>query len=109
MTVTFYNDKWNEETLRKRGLNQEQIKAVKYVKQNDEITNKERQEINDCSRNTATNDLSDLTRKLILKESAKKVPVLIMLLHNDCTYYTSIERCLHNNATKDAKRATKTP
>ena len=72
MTVTFYKDKWNEENLRKLGFNQKQIKAVKYVKQNDEITNKEHQEINDCSQNTAANDLGDLTREPILKQSGKK-------------------------------------
>ena len=72
MTVAFHKDKWNEETLRKLGFNQKQIKAVMYVKQNDKITNKERQEINDCSRNTAANDLGDLIREPILKESGKK-------------------------------------
>ena len=72
MTVTFYKDKWNEENLKKRGLNDRQIKAVMYVKENGKITNKEYQGINDCSRNTATNDLRDLIKKHVLKESGKK-------------------------------------
>ena len=72
MTVTFYKDKWTEENLKKRGLNDRQIKAVMYVKENGKITNKEYQGINDCSRNTATNDLRDLIKKHVLKESGKK-------------------------------------
>jgi len=72
MTVIFYKDKWNEENLKKLGLSARQIKAVMYVKENGKITNKEYQEINDCSRNTATNDLRDLIKKHILKESGKK-------------------------------------
>jgi len=72
MTVTFYKDKWNKENLKKRGLNDRQIKAVMYVKENGKITNKEYQGINDCSRNTATNDLRDLIKKHVLKESGKK-------------------------------------
>jgi len=72
MTVVFYKDKWNEENLKKLGLNDRQIKAVMYVKENEKITNKEYQEINDCSRNTATNDLRDLIKKHVLKESGKK-------------------------------------
>jgi ATP-dependent DNA helicase RecG len=72
MTVTFYKDKWNEESLKKFGLSARQIKAVIYVKENGKITNKEYQRINGCSRNTTTNDLRDLTKKHILKESGKK-------------------------------------
>ncbi len=72
MTVTLYKDKWNEENLRKLGLSERQIKAVMYVKENEKITNKEYQEINDCSRNTATNDLRDLIKRHVLKESGKK-------------------------------------
>jgi ATP-dependent DNA helicase RecG len=72
MAVIFYKDKWNEENLRKLGLNKRQIKAVTYIKENEKITNKEYQEINNCSRNTATNDLRDLIKKHVLKESGKK-------------------------------------
>jgi ATP-dependent DNA helicase RecG len=72
MAVIFYKDKWNEENLKKLGLNERQIKAVTYIKENEKITNKEYQEINNCSRNTATNDLRDLIKKHVLKESGKK-------------------------------------
>ena len=43
MTVTFYKDKWNEENLKKLGLNDRQIKAVMYVEEKREITNQEYQ------------------------------------------------------------------
>ena len=72
MTVTFYKDKLNKENLKKLGLNDRQIKAVTYIKENEKITNKEYQGINDCSRNTATNDLRDFIKKHVLKESGKK-------------------------------------
>jgi ATP-dependent DNA helicase RecG len=43
-----------------------------YVKEKRKITNKEYHEINNCSRNTATNDLRILVEKDVLKESGKK-------------------------------------
>ncbi len=58
--------------LLKTGLNERQIKAVMYVKEKRKITNREYQNINNCSRNTATNDLRVLVKKHILKESGKK-------------------------------------
>jgi ATP-dependent DNA helicase RecG len=72
MTVVFYKDKWTEENLKKIGLSERQIIAVTYIKENEKITNKEYQGINDCSRNTATNDLRDLIKKHVLKESGKR-------------------------------------
>jgi ATP-dependent DNA helicase RecG len=71
-SVIFYKDIYNEENLRKMGLNERQIKAVLYVKERREITNKEYQKINSCSRNTATNDLRELVDKGILQQSGKK-------------------------------------
>ena len=72
MTVTFYKDKWNEENLKKLGLNERQIKAVMYVKENGKITNKKIQELFAISRETATRDLTYLTQKNILKSSGSK-------------------------------------
>lgn len=54
------------------GLNERQIKAVMYIKEKGRITNREYKEINQCSRNTASNDLKDLTKKRILNESGKR-------------------------------------
>lgn len=71
-SVYFRKDIYTEEYLRKLGLNKRQIKAVFYVKEKRKITNKEYQKINNCFRNTATNDLKELVVKGILKESGKK-------------------------------------
>jgi len=71
-SVWFYKDIYNEENLRKMGLNERQIRAVMYMKQKGRITNREYQELNQCSRNTASNDLKTLTQKGIIKESGKK-------------------------------------
>lgn len=61
--VTLYKDNLTEEQLVKLGLNARQVKAVQYVKEKGRITNKEYQEINEVSKRTATNDLSDLVEK----------------------------------------------
>ena len=71
-SVYFRKDIYTEEYLRSLGLNERQIKAVMYVKEKGRITNKEYQEINTCSRNTATNDLKKLTQRKIFKETGKK-------------------------------------
>ena len=73
MTVTFYKDKWNEENLKKLGLNERQIKAVEFIKENSKITNSDYQELNDISERTALRDLEDLMEKeVLLKEGEKK-------------------------------------
>ena len=67
MTVTFYKDKLNKENLKKLGLNDRQIKAVMYVKEKGEITNREYQKINTVSNKTAYLELSNLAKKDIFK------------------------------------------
>ncbi|MDP3111417.1 MAG: ATP-binding protein [Thermodesulfovibrionales bacterium] len=59
-------DIFTESVLEKLGLNERQLKAVKYVKEREKITNKEYQELSkDISRITATRDLKDLIEKRI--------------------------------------------
>jgi ATP-dependent DNA helicase RecG len=53
------------------GLNERQIRAINYVNEKGRITNKGYQSLNNCPRNTAFNDLSDLTKRKILKDSGK--------------------------------------
>lgn len=65
-SVKFYKDIYTEENLRKMGLNERQIKAVKYIKENGKITNREYQEINAVSNKTAFLELSDLVKREIL-------------------------------------------
>ena len=67
--ITFLKDIYSEAYLKRLGLSERQIKAFKYVKSKGKITNKEYQKINDCSRNTASGDLSNLVEMKILKPS----------------------------------------
>jgi len=70
-TVNFYKDIYNEENLRKMGLSERQINAVKYVKEKGRINNLDYQKLNSISRQSATRDLSELTGKLIFKQTGK--------------------------------------
>jgi len=57
--ITLFKNTLTEKQLTKFGLNARQVKAVLFVKEKGKITNKNYQQLNDCSRNTASNDLSD--------------------------------------------------
>ncbi|HRO75459.1 MAG TPA: ATP-binding protein [Crocinitomicaceae bacterium] len=70
--IEFRKDIYYAEYLQTLGLNDRQVKAVLYVKEKGKITNSEYQKLNDCSRNTASNDLTDLTEKDILKPSGQR-------------------------------------
>lgn len=70
--VVLFKNILTAEQLLNLGLNQRQIKAVMYVKEKGRITNKEYQQLNDCSRNTASNDLADLVKKSIFNPSDAK-------------------------------------
>lgn len=61
--VIFRKDIYNETSLKKLGINERQIKAVLYAKENNRISNKEYQSINNISKRTATNDLTELVDK----------------------------------------------
>jgi len=64
--IIFSKDKYNDNYLKQLGLNERQMKAVFYIKENKEITNSIYQELFKCSRNTASNDLQKLTELQIL-------------------------------------------
>ena len=68
-SVTIFKDILNEERLIKLGLNDRQIKAVLYVKENGKITNSDYRKINDIGKTTATEDLQILADKKILTQS----------------------------------------
>lgn len=72
ISVTLYKDKYTQDNLEKLGLNERQIKAVLFVKEKGEITNKEYQKLNSTSERTATRDLTNLVKKQILKSSEIK-------------------------------------
>ena len=69
--VIIFRKKMNEELLREKGLNDRQIKALKYLEEHEKITNREYREINDASRQTAKRDLSNLVERGLLKQKGK--------------------------------------
>lgn len=69
--VVFRQDIYSEEYLRTLGLSKRQINAVIYVKERGKITNKEYQEANHVSRQTATNDLTELVNKKLFVRIGK--------------------------------------
>src|SRR5882757_1019022 len=72
VVVTFLNDIYTEEYLLKLDLNERQVKAVMYTKENDKITNATYQKINTTTRITATRDLKELLIKKVFKSNGKK-------------------------------------
>lgn len=66
--ITFKKSVLTEEALEKLGLSERQKNAVEYIKEKKRITNKEYQDINSVSRQTASRELSDLTQKGILRQ-----------------------------------------
>lgn len=72
LLVTLFKDNLSSEKLINLGLNERQVRAVQYVKENGRITNKEYQDLFDVSRATATRDLSELILNKVLKSSEIK-------------------------------------
>jgi ATP-dependent DNA helicase RecG len=89
----FRKDVYDEEYLRSLNLNERQIKAVMYVKEKGQITNKEYQEVCATSNRTASRDLADLVSSGLFDQVG---------ITGKGTVYI-ISYC------KDAKDATKTP
>ena len=58
--VTLRKDIFNEEHLLEKGLNERQVRAVMYVKENERVTNREYQTLNKISNRTATYELTEL-------------------------------------------------
>ena len=71
--ITLFKDHLTEERLTKLGLNDRQLKAVNFVKGKGKITNKEYQNINDCSKATATRDLTELVEKYNIMERTGEI------------------------------------
>lgn len=70
--ITIFKDRYNEASLRKMGLNERQLKAVLYVKENGSITNSEYQKLSSVSDRTALRDLENLVEQAIFKVSGQK-------------------------------------
>ena len=63
----FYQDNYQEEKLKRMGLNERQIKAVMYIKENGKITNKDYRELTCLSDEGARIDLNILVELDIFK------------------------------------------
>lgn len=70
--VEFRKDIFDLEYFKSLGLNDRQIQAMKYLKENGKITNSEYQTNYSVARNTATRDLIELVEKGLLKSSESK-------------------------------------
>ncbi len=70
--VEFRKEIYDEKHSKSRGLNDRQLKAVLYTKENGKITNSEYQVLNACSRNTASNELAELVAKGLIKPSGQR-------------------------------------
>lgn len=70
--VTLFKNNLTLEHLSQLGLNERQLKAIEFVKENVKITNKEYQSINSISERTASRELSELTEKKVLRSSETK-------------------------------------
>jgi len=82
MTVTFYKDKWNEENLKKLGLNERQIKAVMYVKENGKITNSKYQNLCKTSERTALRDLEKLMGLKLFERKGERKGTIYQLSYD---------------------------
>ncbi len=81
--LTLWKDLYNEENLRKMGLNERQIKAVLYVKEHGRITNADYREMFDVSNKTAYLELDDLVKRGILAKVGSGRTVHYVLGGND--------------------------
>jgi len=71
--------------LREKGLNGRQIKAVLYVVENKKITNGEYQKLNNISRRTETDELTELTSRFeIFKNTGYGAGSYYELRVNNC-------------------------
>ena len=72
IAVTFLKDNLSQEKLVEKGLNERELKAVEFLKNNDFITNKIYQEICKTSERTASRDLEQLTNMNVLRKTGEK-------------------------------------
>jgi ATP-dependent DNA helicase RecG len=67
--LTFRKNIYNAENLKELGLNERQIKAVLYVKEKGKITNREYQELNNVTEQTALRDIKSLIENNIFTKA----------------------------------------
>jgi ATP-dependent DNA helicase RecG len=72
IAVTFFKNILSKEKLIEKGLNERQLIAIEYLKNNDFLTNSIYQDICKTSERTASRDLEQLTNKKILIKIGEK-------------------------------------
>ncbi|MDL2279025.1 hypothetical protein LJC57_10615, partial [Parabacteroides sp. OttesenSCG-928-G07] len=71
--VTLFKNSLTEEQLLKLGLNERQLKAIQYLKENSKITNPKYLEINEgITDRTALRDLDSLIEKGLIRRVGEK-------------------------------------
>ncbi len=77
--TTVRRDIYTEEMMKKTGLNERQITAVKYVKLNRKITNMQYQEINEVSNKTAYLELKAMIKLGFFESKGKGKSVMYVM------------------------------
>ena len=72
LELTFFKNTLTDEQLNKLPLNDRQRKAIGYLKEYSRITNKDYQELTQCSRNTASNDLKEMISLKLIMQAGRK-------------------------------------
>lgn len=70
--VTLYKNSIIDENFKTIELNDRQMNSLIYIRKNGKISNKEYRDLNNCSRNTASNDLVEMVEKGFLEASNLK-------------------------------------
>ena len=71
LVVTCRKTKFTEEYLKQLNLNERQIKAIEYIKENKQITRKRYASLFNCSVRTAFDDIQAMVNKKVLKRKGK--------------------------------------
>ena len=73
ISITLFKNSLDNKTLIDKGLSARQIKAIEYLKENKQLTNKIYQGICEVSKATATRDLTELIEKFKILERSGEV------------------------------------
>lgn len=73
ISITLFKNSLDNKTLIDKGLSARQIKAIEYLRENKQLTNKIYQEICEVSKATATRDLTELIEKFNILERSGEV------------------------------------
>ena len=73
ISITLFKNSLDNKTLIDKGLSARQIKAIEYLRENKQLTNKIYQEICKVSKATATRDLTELIERFKILERSGEV------------------------------------